>query len=272
MKSALLRGRDYLEYGAMEVIAEGRAAVAISIGGARKRYGHKDPNEDAALFATGAGGTLVAVADGHDGASGSEAALADLLEHRAEAWTGAGARTDEAGWRTRVLEALCGASDAILRAAAAASIPPAPTTLSIALARPGDDLLLCASVGDSHTFQAVGSEVRDRGWGAESRSHAFFLGYMEERPEGLADKCAIHCEPLAGTQALVLVTDGLSERGIGVADPARAVADALAAARAEKSDLRPLHACKGVTEAAMEAQRRNNAGDNIGTALLWLGD
>ena len=90
--------------------------------------------------------------------------------------------------------------------------------------------------------------------------------------EGLADKCAIHWEPLAGTQALVLVTDGLSERGIGVADPARAVADALAAARAEKSDLRPLHACKGVTEAAMEAQRRNNAGDNIATALLWLGD
>ena len=56
LRLALLRGREHVELGAIDVVAEGSAAIAISLGGAPKRYAHVDPNEDAALLALGAGG------------------------------------------------------------------------------------------------------------------------------------------------------------------------------------------------------------------------
>ncbi len=80
VKSALLRGRDHTRLGAIEVVAEGVLAIALSVGGFRKSYRHTDPNEDAAAFACGEGGLVVAVADGHGGAVASEAALERLLE------------------------------------------------------------------------------------------------------------------------------------------------------------------------------------------------
>ncbi|MDX1648907.1 MAG: hypothetical protein R3263_03550, partial [Myxococcota bacterium] len=67
MRSAILRGRDHHHLGAVDVVSEGPAAAAISMGGAPKSYAHTDPNEDAAAFALGASGRLVAVADGHRG-------------------------------------------------------------------------------------------------------------------------------------------------------------------------------------------------------------
>ena len=56
---------------------------------------------------------------------------------------------------------------------------PAPTTLSIALVRPAQDLLLHASVGDSHVFVAprdARQAVRDLGWASTGRRRTFFLG------------------------------------------------------------------------------------------------
>ena len=80
MRTALLRGQDHTDLGAIGLVSEGPAAIAICKGGAMKTYSHLDPNEDAACFAIGDGGMLVAVADGHDGASGAEAAVRALLE------------------------------------------------------------------------------------------------------------------------------------------------------------------------------------------------
>jgi len=36
--------------------------------------------------------------------------------------------------------------------------------------------------------------------------------------------------------------------------------------------LRPADLSRALTEAAMAEQRRNRAGDNIASAVLWLGD
>jgi len=44
MRSALLRGRDYTRLGITAAVAEGRAAIAISRGGAPKSYRYRDPN------------------------------------------------------------------------------------------------------------------------------------------------------------------------------------------------------------------------------------
>ena len=68
-------------------IAEGRCAIAISRGGARKTYRHKHLNEDVAAFITGDGGSLVAVADGHSGCEASETAVTTLAERHAPRWT-----------------------------------------------------------------------------------------------------------------------------------------------------------------------------------------
>ena len=57
MRSALLRGREHGLLGAVDAIAEGNAAIALSRGGAAKRYAYREPNEDAAAAgnATGCG-------------------------------------------------------------------------------------------------------------------------------------------------------------------------------------------------------------------------
>ena len=81
----------------------------------------------------------------------------------------------------------------------------------------------------------------------------------------------IGVESLADIHAVVLATDGLSEHQIGVQDPAATVAAAVASAAASDPDLRALEASRTVTEAALAAQRANQAGDNIATAVLWLG-
>ena len=68
----------------------------------------------------------------------------------------------------------------------------------------------------------------------------------------------------------MLATDGLSEKGIGVADPGAAVAEALREAGSAEPDLQALHAARGVARRAMEAHRKQRAGDNIAVAVLWL--
>ena len=68
------------------------------------------------------------------------------------------------------------------------------------------------------------------------------------------------------------MTDGLSEDGIGVKDPGAAVgAAALAAAQADAA-LRPSVLARAVSEAALAAQREQQAGDNVGVAVWWRPD
>ena len=112
MRTASLLGESHLVHGAVAAVAEGPAAITLSRGGAPKRYGHTDPNEDAVCFAFGEHGILAAVADGHHGARGAARAIAWLLRERAPAWTGGSAgETHPDAW----LEAAASALQAIHR-------------------------------------------------------------------------------------------------------------------------------------------------------------
>ena len=59
VRSAQLHGRDVEAIGAIESVAEGPAAIALSRGGSAKRYEHVDRNEDACSFTIGPGGVLI---------------------------------------------------------------------------------------------------------------------------------------------------------------------------------------------------------------------
>ena len=273
VRSACLLGRRHVELDAIGIVAEGRAAISLCRGGAPKTYDHTDPNEDAVCFAEGEGGHLVAVADGHDGFSASERALQYLLEVPAEIWTAAEAPFGcEQAWRQAAYAAVAGANHAILEEAAERHLPPARTTLSLALVRPEQGLLIHASMGDSHIFRAAGDEIRDLGWSTQPGQRSHYLGYAPMGRDPESDKCLIGSHPLDEISALLLVTDGLSERGIGVPDPRSAVREALAEVSELPPELRPLHACKRLTETSLAAHRSNRAGDNVACALLWLAD
>lgn len=267
MRSALLRGREHTQLGVTAAIAEGRAAIAISRGGAPKAYHYRDPNEDAALFAQGEGGILLAVADGHGGCDAAEIAVEKLLASFAPRWTGLAAPGLRESWSERALAALGEANAAILERVALGGVATARSTLALALLRPGDDLLAFASLGDSHVFQVAASEVR--GLGRQRERRPCFLGFASETAESLAGKHVAGVQPLAGTRAVVLVTDGLSEKGIGVAVPELAVAECAEAAERGKPELRPLAAARGVVERALAEHRRHRSGDNVAAAVAW---
>jgi serine/threonine protein phosphatase PrpC len=275
MRWAILRGREHQKIDAFELVAEASCAIALSRGGAAKTYSHTDPNEDAVLFADGAGGSLIAVADGHGGDWGAERALDFLLDEVAEAWTAAAPACSEAGqWCEAAHHALQGINAAILASAETLERPVAATTLSFALLRPAQGLLLHASVGDSHVFRlrradGLGGDVADIGWAALGRPRCFFLGNPPEI--GDREKAHVACEPLADTRALLLATDGVSERGIGLPDPAARIAQLLDETRRCGAERQPTEACRGLVEAALAAQRRQRAGDNVGCAV-WIAD
>ena len=76
---------------------------------------------------------------------------------------------------------------------------------------------------------------------------------------------------LSDLRAVVLATDGLSEPGIGVADPASAVQTTVGhVALDAPADRRAVDTCRTVVETAMHAQRSQKAGDNMGCSVLWL--
>jgi serine/threonine protein phosphatase PrpC len=271
MRSALLAGRDHHDIGAVAAISERNTAITLSRGGAKKTYAHAEPNEDAVLFAHGDGGILIAVADGHDGASGSLAVAEYIESELAPIWTSATPPVrDEEAWCESALDALVACNHAVLARAGSLGLPPAPTTLCCALVRPADGILVHLSTGDSHLFRSRSGGTHDLGWASLDRSRSYFLGYEAETREREREKCIVGVEALGSTRAIVLATDGLSERGIGVADPLTAVHEAVDASSDEDPELRALTACKRVTRSAIEAQRTQAAGDNIACAVLWL--
>jgi len=267
VRSAVLRGRDHTRLGLTAAVAEGRAAIALSRGGAPKSYRHRDPNEDVALFAEGEGGILLAVADGHGGCEAAEAAIERLLAAWAPAWTGASAPGLRESWPERAPNVLAELNAAILERVALGAPDSARTTLSFALLRPDDDLLAFASLGDSHIFQLTAGEVLELGH--EDGRRTCYLGFASETVESLAGKYVAGAQGLAGTRAVVLVTDGLSERGIGVAVPEDAVAECAELAASGLPELRPLGAARGVVERALAEHRRHRAGDNVAAAVAW---
>lgn len=274
MRTALLRGRDHVELGAVAAEAEGPVAVAISRGGAPKTYGHQEPNEDAALFAIGERGWLLAVADGHYGSSGAEQALEMLARESAPRWLDDPPPAADDAWRTDVLGVFRRIDAAIQTRGRDAGLMAAPTTLTVAVVRPADGRFWHASMGDSHLFEVLdeGDLARDLSSGAMRPGRPGFLGEGFESDEALADRAETGSGRLAGVRALALATDGLSEVGIGVADPTalvlelgREVADG-----EPEAALRPLALARGLAEAANRAHQRQRSGDNVAAAVIWL--
>lgn len=268
-----LRGRDHHRIGALAIEGLGPAAAALSRGGARKTYDHTDPNEDCAAFALGEGGQLLIAADGHHGALGSEAATHALLSEFGARFTGAIPPTTQPdAWRELAFDALLRANQAVLEIAAQHGLPPAPTTLVLAVLRPQEDLLVHASLGDSHLFAIDATGATELGGRDPAWKFTPFLGYEEARRELLERYSRVGVRSLAGLRAVALATDGLSERGIGVADPAATVAACVGRVEAGTApDLSALRACRAIVEDAMDAHRRQAAGDNLACSVVWLG-
>ena len=266
MRSALLRGREHDRFGAHGAVAEGRVAIAISRGGYAKQYSYVDPNEDAVAFACGARATLLALADGHSGFEAAEVALEHLLEHPAPNWTDSAAPASEGVWRRHALAALADAGVQIAGERREGSR--SRTTLTLALAVPSAGQCYYAAIGDSHLFAAFAGEVREV---APAEKPGAFLGDPSVG-EKLAEVARLGAFPLAGVRALVLASDGLSEEGIGVADPAAAVHAARLAISGEHAELRPLALARAICDAACAAHRAQHSGDNIACAVLELGE
>lgn len=272
MRTAVLRGRDHTGIGDVATIAEGPLALALSRGGAAKTYAHKDPNEDAVAFAAAEGGFVLLVADGHGGAEAAEAAIEHLLAEHAARWTAARAEGLREAWPELAPAALFDTSTAVVAHTTRAGVPTSRTSLVVCVAREREGWVGWASMGDSHLFHVGSSgEAVDL---IEREDGVFFLGHPAETAESLREKCLAGVEDLDGTRALVLATDGISERGIGVEVPETTVAECAAdALRAEGgAGLRPLETARGVVEAALAAHRRQRAGDNVASAVLWLGE
>ena len=267
MKTAVLRGREHLDIGLVDVIGEGGTAIALSRGGAPKTYGYTDPNEDVTAFALGSEGTLLAVADGHSGFEASEVVIEHLLAHPAPHWTD-GAEPVGAAWSRHAVATLCDANEEVLRERSRGFNFDSATTLASALVRPADNHLLILGVGDSHVFavETTGSVKELAAGGARP---TWFLGATNENPERLARRCRIEAHSLDGLQAILCCTDGLSEEGIGVEDPIAAVTSAFAYAAQAPPALRPLHLARGICELSNAAHREGRSGDNIGVAVHW---
>ena len=268
MRSGLLCGREHTILGGFSTVAEGRVAIALSMGGAAKVYDHKDPNEDAAAFALGDGGTLLVVADGHHGYKAAETAVVELLRVAGAAWTGPGPLDLRRNWQSEASATLYDLNMAIVENSLDGVPDDARTTLAMVLVRPEDGLLAYASMGDSHIFHVGDVEVVDLAFDAKRRS--CYLGSASETQQSLQERCIARCEDLAGTRALILATDGFSETSIGVDHPEAAVIEAYRQATGVAEELRPLEASRAVIELALQAQRRQRSGDNVASAVVWI--
>jgi serine/threonine protein phosphatase PrpC len=266
VRSAVLRGREHALLEAVDAVAEANLAIALSRGGAEKRYPHSEPNEDAAGFALGAEGAFLAVADGHGGFEASEVALEQLLAGAAAQWTEAPAGLDAEGFHRQALAALFDANRAVRRESGGRR---SRTTLSFGVLLRDPPRLLHAAIGDSHLFLAGAAGVREL---APAGERVGFLGAKLETPEALAPLARIGEAPLAGLRAVVLVTDGLSEEGVGVSDPAAAVADAVRRALRARGGSKALELARGLVESALAEHRRRRSGDNVAVAAAWLSE
>ena len=267
MSSGVLRGREHTKLGAVAALAEGRCAIALSRGGFAKGYRYRDANEDAAAFALGPAGALVAVADGHGGHEAAELAVTKLFEGFGYAWTGPGPLA--ARWTQTAGDAIAGIHAEIVERGVTGGNPEARTTLALALARPGEDLLAFAAVGDSHVFVADAATAFDL---VASEGIPTYLGSPSLEPGEVAGRAAIGTRPLADARAVALATDGLSEQGIGVAAPGLAVIEALVRAERSRPELWPLETARSLVECALASHRRNRSGDNVAAAVLILAE
>jgi len=264
---AILRGSESQIIGGVSAVSEGSAAISLSQGGFKKRYSHTDPNEDAAAFALGEAGVLLAVADGHNGCDAAEATLDELMR-RADALLTRDASAADGWWQEAALETIYEIQTSLVSRVEQGVRGHSRTTLALALVLPDEDRLAFASVGDSHIFRVCPNEVVDLGSHAEGLR--CFLGNPADDRASLARCSVVGIEPIANTRAVVLATDGISEPGIGVDVPEFTVSDCVAGIDRFTPELRPLELARNVTDATLAAHQRHRAGDNIATAVTCL--
>ena len=264
---AILRGSESQIIGGVSVVSEASAAISLSQGGFKKRYSHADPNEDAAAFALGEAGVLLAVADGHNGCNAAESAIDELML-RAGAILACDRNTSDEWWKKTFMETIGAIQTALVSRVAQGVRGHSRTTLALALVLPGEDLLAFASVGDSHIFRVCPNEVVDLG--THSEGLRCFLGNPADDLGSLAKNSVVGVESLANTKAVILATDGISEPGIGVDVPEFTISECAAGADRSAPDLRPLRLARDVAEAALAAHQRHRAGDNIAAAVTCL--
>ena len=264
---AILRGSESQIIGGVSVVSEASAAISLSQGGFKKRYPHTDPNEDAAAFAIGEAGVLLAVADGHNGCNAAEAVIDELML-RAGAILTSDRNTSDGWWKQQAMEMIGAIQMALVSQVEQGVRGHSQTTLALALVLPAEDILAFASVGDSHIFRVCPNEVVDIG--IHSEGLRCFLGNPADDLASLTHQSVIGVESLANTKAVVLATDGISEPGIGVDVPEFAISECVAGAERSAPELRPLQLARNVAEAALGAHRRHRAGDNIAAAVTCL--
>jgi len=151
---AALSGGDFPALGEIGVSHfTDRLAVAVSRGRHRKGYAHVDPNEDAVLAASGPGGHVLAVLDGHNGLDAAEAALR-IVADAAPQLVGRG----HVG-RQDVLDVYRGARAAVSAAVENLQGPRrgSRTAMSLVLVRGGR--LLHATAGDTAVVLARGRKA-----------------------------------------------------------------------------------------------------------------
>ena len=267
MSGLLLRGRDHTQTGELVVRAGLRVASALGRGGAAKLYAHKDPNEDACMSAEGPGGWFLIVADGHWGEEAARIAV-DSISAAAQSWVEDVAAREHDTWRHALEAAVVAAHYAILEGCRGERGP--RTTLSLALARRPEAAFFTASVGDSHLFWSDAERCLDLGWPRDRPPR--FLGQRDADDNWLRGAIRHETGSLRDTRALLAATDGLSEPGIGVADPPSAVLQALSNAESYPTAERAAVAAHRLAQIACDAQSRNGAGDNIAVALAWCRD
>jgi serine/threonine protein phosphatase PrpC len=271
MAEWILRGREHHALAAIALLAEAEAAIALSRGGAPKLYAHTDPNEDVALLQVQGAGTLLAVADGHGGFEAAEIAVETVCSWGRTLPDRIGGGSE---WKRLALQVFARANERIREHASHGGRRLSRTTLTLALVDPTYDGVRWASIGDSHVFHAANGVLdlaHAHGHDHPREGKIHFLGFADETEESLAEKCRVGEERVSGAQAIVLATDGLSERGVGVDEPEDTVAEAVQAAAQLPPAERAAALARSVVEAALAAHKKRRSGDNVAAAAAWLG-
>jgi len=150
------------------------------------------------------------------------------------------------------------------------------TTLAIGLLLPAVSQLHFASIGDSHLFLIRPDGAHDLIAEKSAYGFPYYLGDCPETPVSLQEKCVAGSTSLQDAWAVIAVTDGISEEGIGFADAPKTLAelshsvcDPIVGAIELRGET-ILTLARTITEKAIEAQKRQKSGDNIALAASGI--
>jgi len=245
---ARLWGTDHEELDEIASATAGDAAgLAITRGRFPKAYRYEDPNEDAVAVVAGPRATLLAVADGHNGATASHLAVEAVLDRLGDDPPD---RLGDDEWLRLFTEV----NEAIVAGKGIGSPHPASNTvLVVALKAAGR--LSWAAIGDAALVVARPGAERGRQLNKEAMR---FLGQPMSRRalKGALQRGGL---TLAPEDWVAAVTDGLSSF-VSPLKPADVVPRVLA--------LSPDGTAETAAVALVEAACAAGAGDNVAAAVL----